>query len=115
MEVLTGAFCLIAVPYAMVFPAWWANLLLFAGCGLLPWRRTAWAALALGLVALALAASTLVHPETQHVRVGFWVWLASIALLPAGALRGLRRSGQTPDDTDRDWFPGATGIASGVR
>jgi hypothetical protein len=92
---VSGFACLASVPIVMIFPGWWANPLLFAGCASL--RRYPSVAVCLGLFALGLAATELVNPMSPLPVAGYWVWLASIALLPVAGLHGLMVSELGPD------------------
>jgi ABC-type multidrug transport system permease subunit len=87
--------CLLApviiAPFVALWPSWWANPIY--AFGLLALSRK-WDALATaagvvsGLLALLFAAGVY-DPYNQHLHMGYWAWLASMAMVGAGGLVGL--------------------------
>ena len=60
-----GLFCLIALPFVLISPAWYANPLFFWGCIALAGgnaRRASWAGLAATILALSFIASFVMNP-----------------------------------------------------
>jgi hypothetical protein len=83
-----GFHCLIVIPWACAFPAWWANPLLLIGCRMLAGDEPRWAE-AFGVVATLLAASHAYTAGLGGVRPGYWLWLGCmVALVAAGIEQG---------------------------
>jgi predicted Ser/Thr protein kinase len=67
------------------YPCWYANPALWAGCVLVLLRRWLWGGL-VGLLALILG-MTVWNPFSQsRYLAGYWVWVASMAVLAGGSL-----------------------------
>jgi hypothetical protein len=81
MNVTLGIWCLIGVPLVLLVPAWWANPALVAGVALFLCGRLR-CALILGLIALFLSATFPFFggPRLSELRVGYFVWLGSLAI-----------------------------------
>jgi hypothetical protein len=96
MKPILGYTCLLSLPFAWVFPGWWANGFLLVGCIKLARRR--WrTAQGLGAIAALLAATTLVI-GLGEVRVGYWLWQASTVAIVAAGIDHERRDRRTAGD-----------------
>jgi tRNA A-37 threonylcarbamoyl transferase component Bud32 len=65
------------------FTCWYANPALWAACVLLVFRKWLWAGLA-GLLALGLGISVWSPFSQSSFLVGYWLWVASMAVLAGG-------------------------------
>ncbi len=88
-RVYRGWECLVELPLALMFPAWWANPLFVVGLACMLFRRVAIGGI-LGVIALLLSLSFCLDvlkefERNRPVRVGYWLWVASMAVL-AGSL-----------------------------
>ena len=76
-----GIDCLLSIPWVLVIPAWWANPLFLVGCCLLAGRQPRAARFCGGLAVMLAASFPLSLHDPDNVHVGYFVWLASLALL----------------------------------
>ena len=80
---LLGFYCLVSVPYACLYAAWWANPVLFYGCIALARRRTRAASIC-GYASLLFALSHLFNRKSlAEIGIGYVFWVLSTLLLIA--------------------------------
>lgn len=82
---------------------WYANPLLWLGYVLLILRRWSWATL-LGLAAFAAAVAVYNPLGVSFYFRGFWLWVASIAVLAGSGAYGWRHGGEA-EEADVRWKP----------
>lgn len=80
-----GYQCLLAFPFCLMYPAWYANLILLLGFDIARLGMTRVEILITGAAALAFALSLLWTIELSSLRIGYWVWLLAIATFSVGS------------------------------
>jgi hypothetical protein len=73
---------------------WYANPVLWAACLLLLFRRWLWAGLA-ALLAVALGISEWNPFSQSRYLIGYWLWMASMAVLAGGCFYGVWKQRRT--------------------
>jgi hypothetical protein len=76
-----GLGCLIEIPLALIYPAWWANLSFAAGIVCLLRGRLVTSGV-FGVIALLLSLSYCLDVLNDfEVRIGYWLWVSSMGIL----------------------------------